>query len=88
MGVKDANTKIAKALAIFVLASFTPIQPKFLQVTKFKKYKTWDPKVLLYKVIVLSCPLKNNCNIEPYFGDPSICTAYLLFFICIDPSVF
>ena len=28
-----------------------------VQVTKFKKYKTWDPKVRLYIVIVLSCPL-------------------------------
>ena len=59
-----------------------------LQVTKFKKYKTWNPKVQLYIVIVLSCPLigslsgsttnqraaQNNCYIEPDFKGPSICT--------------
>ena len=57
-----------------------------VQVTKFKKYKTWDPKVRLYIVIVLSCPLisslvssttnqmaaQNNCYIEPDFGNPTI----------------
>ena len=56
-----------------------------LQVTKFKKYKSWNPKVRLCIVIVLSCPLigcwateranqraaQNNYYIEPDFGVPS-----------------
>ena len=33
---------------------------ELLQVTKFKKYKTWDPKVRLYIVIVLSCPVLSS----------------------------
>ena len=28
-----------------------------VQVTKFKKYKSWNPKVRLCIVIVLNCPL-------------------------------
>ena len=74
------------SLSITVQKNFI-IAPS-LQVKKFKKYKTWNPKVRIYIVIVLSCPLigslsssttnqraaQNFCYIDPEFKDPSICT--------------
>ena len=48
-----------------------------VQVTKFKKYKTWDPKVRLYVVIVLSCTKKN------YFGIIKL-ILLKLFYLCFE----
>ena len=52
------------------------ISTRYLQVTKFKKYKTWDP---LYIVIVLSCPLigslSSSKQLEPDFGGTRIWTS-------------
>ena len=56
-----------------------------IQITTFKKYKTLDPKVRLWILIVLNCPLigalsskttnqwvaQNNCCIEVDFRDPN-----------------
>ena len=75
-------------ISMFLGCAWAAQPHKTLQVTKFKMYKTWDPKVRLYIVIVLSCPLigslssstanqrvaQNNCFIELDFGDPIICT--------------
>ena len=45
---------------------------RFVMTSQFKKYKSKDPKVLLYVIIVLSCSKK--ATIRGGFWDPRICT--------------